>query len=32
MWTKRIDHATRSECADFYNISPKRAILGKIKV
>jgi hypothetical protein len=32
MWTKRIDHATRSGCADFYNISPKRAILGKIKV
>jgi hypothetical protein len=32
MWTKRNDHAARSGCADFFNISPKMAVLGKIEV
>jgi hypothetical protein len=32
MWTKRNDHAARSECVDFFNISPKKDVLGKIKV
>jgi hypothetical protein len=32
MWTKRDDHAARSGCADFFNISPKRVVLGNIKV
>ena len=31
MWTKRNDHTARSGCADFFNISPKRAVLGKMK-
>ena len=29
---KRNDHAARSGCADFFNISPKRAVLGKNEV
>jgi hypothetical protein len=32
MGTKRNDHAARSGCADFFNISPKRAVLEKIEV
>ena len=32
MWTKKSDHAPKSEGADFFNISPKRAILEKNKV
>ena len=27
MWTKRNDHATKSECVDFFNICPKRVVL-----
>ena len=27
MWTKRNDHAPKSECVDFFNICPKRAVL-----
>jgi hypothetical protein len=33
MWTKRLGMTMRQEVdADFFNISPKRAVLGKIKV
>jgi hypothetical protein len=32
MWTKRNGHAARNGCAHFFNISPKRVVLGKIKV
>jgi hypothetical protein len=27
MWTKRSDHAPKSECVDIFNICPKKAIL-----
>ena len=29
MWTKRKNHAPKSECADFFNICPKKAVLKK---
>ena len=29
MWTKRNDHAPKSECVDFFNICPKKAVLKK---
>ena len=29
LWTKMNDHAPKSECADFFNICRKRAILKK---
>ena len=29
MWIERNDHAPKSECADFFNICPKRVILKK---
>jgi hypothetical protein len=29
MWTKKSDHAPKSEGAHFFNTCPKRAILGK---
>ena len=29
MWTKRNDHAPKNECANFFNMCPKRAILKK---
>jgi hypothetical protein len=32
MWIKTNDHAARSGCADFFNVSPKKAFMGKIKV
>jgi len=32
MWTKRNDHAARSGGAEFFNISPKKAVLGKNEV
>ena len=32
MWTKRNDHAPKSECADVFNVSLKRAILKKNQV
>jgi hypothetical protein len=32
MWTKRNEHVARNGCADFFNIYPKRAILGQNEV
>ena len=32
MWIKRNDHAPKSERADFFNVSPKRAFLKKNQV
>jgi hypothetical protein len=29
MWTKKSDHAPKSEGADYFNTCPKRAILEK---
>ena len=32
MWTKKNDHAPKSEGVDFFNTCPKRAVLKKIQV
>ena len=32
MWTKRNDHATKNECADFFNLCPKIENLKKMEV
>jgi hypothetical protein len=32
MWIKRNDHAPKSECVDYSNICPKKAVLEKIKI
>ena len=29
MWTKKNDHASKCDCADFFHICPKRAVLKK---
>jgi hypothetical protein len=31
MWTKKNDRAPKSECVDFFNTCPKRAILKEFK-
>jgi hypothetical protein len=32
MWTKKSDHAPKSEGADFFNTCPKRVILEEKKI
>ena len=31
LWTKRNDHAPKSECADYFNICPKKGSFEKLK-
>ena len=31
MWTKKDDHAPKSECVDLFDICPKQVVLKKIQ-